>query len=132
MRDANYVLDCLWREIGTAVGFLVARTVWPAMFGNQRTESEGKCMKRTSLLFIMAVAVPMAGCAQTPKTNPAGSTKNAQPVTRDAQPLTKIDITKWKVNLISGDHAQSLPAYFPLDDDAAAAVIEIASGAQAR
>ncbi len=54
--------------------------------------------------------------------------KSAQPVIA-AQPLTKIDIWKWEVNLVSGIHAQTVPAYFPFDDDTAAAVIEIASGA---
>jgi hypothetical protein len=86
-------------------------------------------LNRTQFLLVCTIAIPMAGCGQTPKTNGTVSSKSTQPVVT-AQPLTKIDITKWKVNLVSGIHARTVPAYFPLDDDPAAApVIEIASGA---
>ena len=116
-----------WLELYVVVGGLVSTAALP------RKEAMGR--RSSWISFFLVLAIPFAGCAQTPKTNAAGSAKSTlAPAQAPAQTqtLTKIDITKWKVNLISGVHAQSVPAYFAFDDDAASSVIEIASGANKR
>ncbi|MGO9259393.1 MAG: hypothetical protein ACLQU1_24220 [Bryobacteraceae bacterium] len=80
-------------------------------------------MKRSLLVAQIIVWVPLIWCAQAPKDGTTGSSN---------RPLTGIDLTKWKLHLEGVRVRGGLPAYFPLDDNAAsAAVLEIAPEARA-